>query len=333
MQEKYIKQWTAPIQVECTHQKAPKLSVEEQIKHLSDNHGISFTIKGVEHAKDFLAHNNYYHKIKSYSQNFSTYTKQEHPSYGKFCDLDFEYLVELSVIDMYLRRMIMKMSLDIEHFLKVQMINDITENKEEDAYNIAEKYLSFVSEEKRKEILEKLNNYYCGRYNHHSLIDIPAWELVEILSFGDFIAFYELYYSYYPNNNSLANNLKPVQWLRNAAAHNNCIINDLTVPSEPIFEVNKKANTFVSKIKGISATAREKKMSNRSVHDFVVMLYVYNKVVSSEKVRVPAMEELKNFVDGRMRLNKHYFVKNALLQSNYDFFKKIVDYCVSNVVY
>ena len=63
------------------------------------------------------------------------------------------------------------------------------------------------------------------------------------------------------------------------------------------------------------------------------MLYVYNKVVSSEKVRKHTMEDLQTFVDGRMVLNKHYFVKNALLQSNYVFLKKVVDYCASNVVY
>lgn len=333
MQDKDVKQWLAPIKLETSGKRQPKLSIDEQIRHLSKIHGIRFDKKGEDSAKEFLSKNNYYHKIKSYAQNFSTYTNTKHPDYGKFCDLDFEYLVELSVIDMYLRRIIIKMSLDIEHFLKVQMINDITENEKEDAYAIVEKFLKTITEEKRKEISGKLSNYYCERYNRHRLIDIPAWELVEVLSFGDFIAFYELYYTFYPNKNSLINNLKPVQWLRNAAAHNNCIINDLTVPPEPIFEINKKVNRFVSTIDGISPLAREKKLSNRSMHDFVVMLYVYNKVVSSEKVRKHTMEDLQTFVDGRMVLNKHYFVKNALLQSNYVFLKKVVDYCASNVVY
>ena len=333
MTDKYIKQWNATIDTPIIN-KQPKLSIDEQIEHLINEHGICFEVKNKEAAKDFLAKNNYYHKLKAYSNNYSTYQKETHPQYGKFCDLDFEYLVELSVIDMYLRRIIIEMSLDIEHFLKVQLINDITNNPKEDAYNIVDMYINrCISEDKRKEIASKLKNYYCNRYNQHPLSSIPAWELVEILSFGDFVEFYELYYKYYPNKNSMVNNLKPVQWLRNAAAHNNCIINDLTVPSKPIFEANKKVNTFVSRISDISPTTREKKLSNRSIHDFVVVLYVFHKVVTSEKVKDNIMQQLKWLVNERMVLHKHYFSKNLLLQSSYIFLKKIVDYCDSNVVY
>lgn len=333
MQNEYIKQLDAKIVFDSENERQPKLSIDEQIQHLAEEHGVLFNIKGISAAKEFLSKNNYYHKIKAYACNYSVYTGTEHPLNGKYCDLDFEYLVELSVIDMHLRRIIMEMSLNIEHFLKVQLINDITNNVNEDAYNIVNKFFVSVSEEKRREISTKFENYYCKRYNQHNLRKLPAWELVEVLSFGDFISLYELYYSLYPSKNSLKNNLKPIQWLRNAAAHNNCIINDLTIPSEPFFEINKKVNTFVSRINGISATAREKKLSNRSMHDFVVMLYVFNRVVSSEKVKQHTMDNIKNFVDGRMIHHKDYFAKNALLQSNYIFFKKVVDYCISNVVY
>ena len=333
MSENHIKQLNATIDLPITIDQ-PKLSIDAQIAHLSEIHGVSFDIKGVDAAKIFLTKNNYYHKIKAYSNNFSTYQRNDHPLFGKFCNLDFEYLVELSVLDMYLRRIIITMSLDIEHFLKVKLINDITCDDSEDAYSIVNQYITAcISETKRKEISEKLNNYYYNRYNQHSLNEIPAWELVEILSFGDFITFYELYYSFHPTRDSMVNNLKPAQWLRNAAAHNNCIINDLNVPEKSTFQINKTINTFVSKIDGISSTTREKKLSNESIHDFVVMLYVYNKVVTSPKVKEKAMAKLKEFVDGRMVLNKHYFNKNGLLHSSYNFFKKIVDFFASDVVY
>ena len=330
MSANYVKQWTVPIGFPMVD-KQPKLSIDEQIEHLSEEHGVCFNIKGKDAAKEFLINNNYYHKLKAYSKNFSTYENKNHPMYGKFCDLDFEYLVELSVIDMYLRRIIITMSLNIEHFLKVQLINDITNNEKEDAYNIVDKYITNISAEKEKEISNKINNYYCNKYNSHTLKTMPAWELVEILSFGDFINFYELYYSNYPNKKSMKNNLKPVQWLRNAAAHNNCIINDLTVPTEVVFDVNERVNHFVSQIEGISKTTREKKMSNRSMHDLVVMLYVFDKVISSKKIKRNAICELKDLVDNRMLLNKQYFSKNSLLQSNYNFFKKIVDYFADSV--
>ena len=72
-------------------------------------------------------------------------------------------------------------------------------------------------------------------------------------------------------------------------------------------------------------------MSNRSMHDLVVMLYVFDKVISSKKIKRNAICELKDLVDNRMLLNKQYFSKNSLLQSNYNFFKKIVDYFADSV--
>ena len=329
MPEEYKKQWTATVD-SSTVSNPPKLSIDDQIEHLANKHGVTFNIKGKDAAKEFLQNNNFYHKIKAYSKNFSTYQSKEHPLFGKFCDLDFEYLVELSTIDMYLRRIIMTMSLDIEHFLKVKLINDITNNKNENAYNIVHKYLEIISDKKIDEISYKLNNYYSNTYNKHDLNNTPAWELVEVLSFGDFIEFYELYYKSYNPEDNMINNLKPVQWLRNAAAHNNCIINDLTVPEIPVFKVNKTINTFVSQIDGISPATRIKKLSNKSIHDFVVTLYVFNNVISSPKIKDHTMRDLKWLVNIRMISKKDYFEKNALINSSYTFFKKIVDYFTTN---
>ena len=45
---------------------------------------------------------------------------------GKYVNLDFAYLVELSTLDMYFRRLIVGMCLDIEHVLKTRLMRDIT---------------------------------------------------------------------------------------------------------------------------------------------------------------------------------------------------------------
>lgn len=57
--------------------------------------------------------------------------------------------------------------------------------------------------------------------------DCPAWVLMELLTFGDFICFYEYYYAtkgQLPISTCLINFVKS---LRNGCAHNNCIIADL----------------------------------------------------------------------------------------------------------
>ncbi|MCM1508772.1 MAG: hypothetical protein NC177_16815 [Ruminococcus flavefaciens] len=123
----------------------------------------------------------------------------------------------------------------------------------------------------------------------------------------------------------MKNHLKSVQWLRNAAAHNNCIINHLSGDHQ-VNTVNREVCNFISKIHGISTKTREKKMSNRPIHDFIVMLYVFNNVVSSEDIKYYTMKELKELFEGRFTRNKDYFKNNLLIMSNYEFVKKIIDF-------
>ena len=63
--------------------------------------------------KKFLRYNNYYFKLKSYAKNYPI-----NPKNGKYVNLEFAYLVELSKLDMYLRKIILGMCLDVEHILK-----------------------------------------------------------------------------------------------------------------------------------------------------------------------------------------------------------------------
>ena len=115
-----------------------KLNIEKQIEDLKVK-GVKFDVMSEEEAKRFLRYNNFYFKLKSYAKNYLTYQKTE--LRGQYINLDFAYLVELSKLDMYLRKLIVHMCLDIEHFLKTRLMYDLSINDEEDGYNIVKKYL------------------------------------------------------------------------------------------------------------------------------------------------------------------------------------------------
>lgn len=301
----------------------PKLSIEEQIDYMKNNSGIQFNIIGEKEVKEFLKYNNYYFKLKAYAKNYDKYQKGQKK--GKYINLEFAYLIELSKIDMYFRKFIMKMTLDVEHFLKIQLLRDIVENDNEDGYKIIEELFGdfpYIEEN----IKRKSNNSACTdlilKYNGN----FAAWNIVEVLSFGDFMKLYEKYYKKYKTNNSMERYLWSVKFLRNAAAHNNCLLNSLKTPYNIRIKPNRKINNFVSKIPDIRPDSRRKKMKNPVIHDFVVILYVFNNIVASKEIKRHIMIELKEFISSRMVRNKEYFQKNELIKSYYKFIQKIVDY-------
>jgi abortive infection bacteriophage resistance protein len=233
-----------------------KLTIDEQIEHMKKDNGISFKQISEDDAKRFLTNNTYYFKIKAYAKNYEKY--KHGPNKGKYINLDFAYLIELSTLDSLLRKLIIKMALDIEHFLKVELLRDFSDNEAEDGYSIVSEFLN-QNPGLENEILKKGQNSTCNdlvnRYNGEWAI----WNIVEVLSFNDFINLYELYYAKYESSNNMRNNLRPVKFLRNAAAHNNCLINNLRGPFTRTITPNKKINVFISKIPGIRPGSREKK--------------------------------------------------------------------------
>lgn len=290
-----------------------KLLIEDQIAYMRDSKGIKFNIVNEETAKEFLLKNNYYFKLKAYAKNYEKYSSGVNA--GKYVNLEFAYLQELSTIDMYFRKFIIKMALDIEHFLKTKLLRDFTHNTNEDGYSIVnDLYLKYPYI--KDNISEKSKNSVCSDLVKKYKQNFAIWNIVEVLSFGDFIKLYEMYYQKYPSADSVHNYLWSIKFLRNAAAHNNCLINSLREPYSTKIKLNKEINTFVSKIpRIISADARKKKMSNPIIHDFVVSLYVFNKIVSSEKIKEHTITELKELVDIRLTRNKSYFENNQLIVS------------------
>ncbi|WP_077370001.1 Abi family protein [Anaerosalibacter sp. Marseille-P3206] len=300
-----------------------KLSIDEQIDYMKDKSGIQFNIVNEEEAKKFLTNNNYYFKIKSYAKNYEKYIEGENA--GKYINLEFAYLKEMSTLDMYFRRIIIKMTLDIEHFLKIQLLRDFSRNDEEDGYNIIDDLFErfpYIEEN----IDKKSKNSTCSDLVTKYKGNFAIWNIVEAIGFGDFTKLYRIYYEKYKTKGSMEKHVWSVRFLRNAAAHNSCLLNSLRTPYSKKINPNMEVINFISKIDGISRKTRQDKMRNPIIHDFVVTLYIFNNIATSEGIKRNTMEELKNLIDNRFTANKEFFEKNQLIISYYDFVKKIIDY-------
>lgn len=286
-----------------------KLTVKQQVEHMKDKSGIKFTKINEQDAKDFLRNNNYYFKVKSYAKNYEKYIEGE--NIGRYVNLEFAYLLEMSKIDMYLRRIILKMTLDIEHFLKVQLLRDFQDNDSEDGYGIIDEF--FQEYPYIKDTIHfKGKNSTCTDLVLKYKDNFAIWNIVEVLSFNDFTKLYQMYYKKYEDRNSMGRFLWSVRLLRNAAAHNSCLLNSLRTPYNYKIRPNQRVINYLSKIDGISRKARGNRMKNPVMHDFVVTLYVYNNIITSKKIKEITMLELKDLVDNRMTKNKYYFEKIKL---------------------
>lgn len=313
----------------------PKLSAEQLVAKMKNEKGITFEHMSEEDAVDFLKKKNNYYRLAAYRKNYDKRLNGENK--GTYIGLDFAYLVDLSIIDMHLRNMIFQMCLDVEHDLKVQLLNDITVNPDEDGYNIV---VSFISNNEflKEEIYKKRFSTYVGdlinkfftfethkNANNKDIIDdvdirCPIWAFVEIISFGTFINLYDYYYDLNaPIQKQLLN---PIKSLRNACAHNNCIINNLRRGST---RPTRKVSQFVSSIPNIRSDARRKYLSSQPIFEFCSLLLVYDSVVS-ENIKKHRYAELSGLISERMLKHSDYYSNQQLLSSAYDFIRKITEF-------
>lgn len=302
-----------------------KLSVEGQIEHMKSL-GITFNVMDEESAKDFLTYNTYYFKLKSYAKNYEKYRSGKNE--GKYINLDFSHLVELSTIDFHLSRFILKLVLDIEHALKVKLIRDLTENPVEDGYSIVEDFI-VENEYIKKHIDDRRYSSACSNLISKHDTQFSVWILTEILSFGDFIKLFNFYYKRYPDNETnIKNYLWSAKFLRNAAAHCNCLLNSIKTPykDERRKVKSKAACEYLSKIPNLSKESINKKMSNVIINDFIATLLLYDLVVKSPVMKQHRFEELEDLLDKRFLNKKEYFSKNDHLKSSYNFAKKFFNF-------
>lgn len=320
----------------------PKLTAEELIAKMKKEKGITFNYISEENAIEFLKRKNNYYRLAAYRKNYDKRLNGENK--GTYINLDFAYLVDLSIIDMHLRNMIIQMCLDIEHDLKVQLLNDITSNPVEDGYDIVVSFLN-NNEYLKEEIYKKRFSTYVGdlinkfftfethkNANNKDIIDdmevrCPIWSFVEIISFGTFINLYDYYYDLdAPIQKQLLN---PVKSLRNACAHNNCLINNLRRGST---RPTRKVSQFVSSIPNIKSDARKKYLSSQPIFEFCSLLLVYDSVVS-ENVKGHRYKELSSLINKRMKKHSEYYSNQQLLSSTYDFIRKIVKFLINRLTF
>ncbi|WP_270456123.1 Abi family protein [Allisonella histaminiformans] len=298
-----------------------KLSYEEQIQHLKSK-GISFDAMSETDALAYLKSNNNFFKLKSYRKLFNKDKNKD-----RYVHLEFAYLVDLAIIDTRLRRIIVEMALNIEHFTKVALIGRITECPEDDGYKIVKEYLRSLDPTQRKilkgELQKSLNSPYCKDLYSHYEGNMPIWVFTELLSFGSYIYFY-LFCAKHFRDKAMKEHafiMKKVKTIRNAAAHNNCILNCLkskTNPHDPsVLLVNALKDS------GFSRDIRRSKLKNETTEQILSCFYAHKLLVTSSGVNKHMARELNEF---KNRLTRGFtYEDNLLIKSTWNLFERVID--------
>lgn len=136
----------------ATTKERPLIDAAQQVRHLKDR-GVRFELTDEREAERFLRECNFFFKVKAFAKCFSRYTNPGSKRFGSFISLDFAYLAELTRLDHHLRETVLSLTLDIEHYMKVEL-NRMIMDAGDDPYELMASF--FDSEYERKvKVLEK----------------------------------------------------------------------------------------------------------------------------------------------------------------------------------
>lgn len=310
----------------------PLLSSAQQIEHLKSK-GVQFNIISEADAEKYLLEHNNYFKLRAYRKNFDKYIKGEKA--GQYIGLDFSMLRDLAVIDMRLRYTVIQLALDVEHFIKVKLLR-ITERQGEDGYQIISDYFEHLKANDAKsstshsfeylmeELQRNADNPYCGGIIQKCQDGYAIWAFIEVVPLGTLIHFYKFCADRFKDKD-MQNDyylLLTIRELRNAAAHNNCILNDMGA-SDKRHDPDKG---MIQKLSTIRAETRNKRLSNERMRQLCTLFYAHAKIVTSAGVRDHTKKMLGEFKE-RMFQNYSYYKGNTTITSCFSFLKKAIDSC------
>lgn len=301
------------------------LTPKDQIRHCEQK-GIQFNDISKNKAVSYLEMNNNYFKLRSFRKNFT-----KDPNLGKYTNLDFADLIDLAIIDNRLRKILLEMSLSIEHFSKVHLLG-LLQASGYDGYAIVKDYVAQLSSDNHKRLMSDLaknkSSTYCGnlhkKYMSNFPENCPVWVFIEIISFGQYLHFYN-FCALETQSQELKSRLhlmRTVKDLRNACAHNNCIINDLATPLSPDVKIHFVITNALSTL-GIPRSARKKHLRRAPFFQIVTTLYTHNLIVSSPGVHNKISKDLMDF-KSRLYRDRNYN-RNDLILSTFNLLTKIID--------
>lgn len=285
------------------HDRKRWLTPREQVQHLKGQ-GIAFSMMTEAEAEAYLIERNNFFRLRAYRGNF--WRIAGGPRDGQYVGLDFGLLVDLATIDMHLRNELLPMTLDVEHFAKMRLLHRMQESQE-NAFDLVRDFILSYEEgnggagrEGRadgfssanpivRELKRGLSTVYLqDLVSRRPGLDFPIWEFLELISFGKFTAFVRFCSKRCHDKELRRLNtlLQNVRVLRNACAHNCCIINNFKSGGSK-YAIPPEVSEATARI-GLSKGQRRTKLKNERLKQIATTLYAHRMLCSPEIISARA---------------------------------------------
>ncbi len=310
----------------------PLLTADQQIAHLKAR-GVTFALCSEADAYSYLTNENNYLRTASYRKLYSRQLEGNHV--GDYINLDFGNLVALSSLDRKLREVFLTASIDVEHFARMKILK-LIEERGEDGYGILEDFLASSNHSNRNAIQgdmsrrsrnDKGRDIYVGDLIAHYSGGMPTWVFLEVVEFGTFLTFYKYCAKRWEDGVMLQEHyvLRSVKALRNATAHNHCIINGFSQGAEPSSYTTPLIIMDSLNAAGMGRTkTRRAKLANLRIAQMAATLYSLNVFCVHGSTLARNAERLAALRIAYVDQLPHYR-KNNVIVSSFDFLWKLVD--------
>ena len=312
----------------------PLLSTDGQIEHLAAK-GVSFDLCAREDAASYLAGANNLFRTSSYRKLFPVQDQGKRA--GEYLGLDFGHLRALSSLDRKLRMCFLTITVDVEHFARIKLLRACELNGE-DGYAVVIDYLAQANHKIRNHIMgnmkgrseegEKFDEYSGDLIAHYLGKRMPVWVFLEVVEFGALNSFYLFCAERWGDKEMRQEHyvLRSVQKLRNACAHNSCVLNGVARTTGE--DTESDVNELITKSLNAHGMARSKtrraRLNNLRTEQMASALYASNKICTREETRrrhAAALADLRRAWLEESSL----FAKNNVVTSFFEFFFKMVD--------
>lgn len=276
------------------------MTAEEQCDVMAQ-HGVTFQKCSREDAKRFLQDNTYFFKLKAFDNNF------QHDANGVYRNLDFAYLQDLSTIDFELRVLILRMTGDIEHALRVRF-NNLISRVNEDGYRVIRDYeqdqRAFYARNGKTYDPDgdyQKSIYTAGMINKY-LGSKPIWLFWETCTLNNLIHCYQSFLRHRQFQDATYSLLYSVRLLRNAASHHNCLLIPPSEQVNPTEDLNVLLQQLLTSETELVNTTLQLAKTDPLIHDFACVLLAHANLVQSKGMRSHVAEQINGFLT---RMQRH----------------------------